>query len=182
MKKLKAILRERATQLWIFWSLWFLSIAALALWALWDAGFRFNVSESMPAGMYRLSPEQPQRGDAVAYCLRGETARLALRRGYVTAGSCPSGVCPLLKTAAGLPGDALQQGHAGISVNGRLQPQSAVFAEDSQGRGMAGALLPAVVPDGMALLLSDHPGGFDSRYFGLVPLAELLRATPVFTL
>ena len=30
------------------------------------------------------------------------------------------------------------------------------------------------IPEGLALVLSDrHPGGFDSRYFGLVPMTQL---------
>lgn len=32
-----------------------------------------------------------------------------------------------------------------------------------------------VVPDGMAYVGSRHPRGFDSRYFGLVPIARLTR-------
>ncbi len=37
------------------------------------------------------------------------------------------------------------------------------------------------IPGGMALVFSDrHPGGFDSRYFGLVPMASLLKVEAVF--
>lgn len=45
---------------------------------------------------------------------------------------------------------------------------------------MSPALLPGVVPPGMALVLADHEGSFDSRYFGLVPLESLQRVEPVF--
>ena len=39
------------------------------------------------------------------------------------------------------------------------------------------------IPDGLALVLSDrHPGGFDGRYFGLVPIAALQKVEPVFLL
>lgn len=182
MKRFKAILHDPKVQRWLFWYvLWLPTLAGLALWFLWDAGLRVNVSESMPMGIYRISSAQPKHGDTVSYCLQGEAAVLARQRGYVKAGSCLSGVCPLLKTAAGLPGDTIEQSSDGLFINGLLQPQSAVLAVDSQGRGMAGALLPPVVPEGMAVLLSDHPGGFDSRYFGLVPLSDLRRYTPVFT-
>ena len=37
-----------------------------------------------------------------------------------------------------------------------------------------------VIPAGQALVLTAHPGGFDSRYFGLVPLAGLTTYTPFF--
>ena len=45
---------------------------------------------------------------------------------------------------------------------------------------MTPALVPGVVPPGMALVLADHPGSFDSRYFGFVPLESLQRVKPVF--
>ena len=45
---------------------------------------------------------------------------------------------------------------------------------------MSAALTPGVVPPGMALVLADHPGSFDSRYFGFVPLDSLQRIKPVF--
>ena len=38
----------------------------------------------------------------------------------------------------------------------------------------------AFAQDGMALVLADHPGSFDSRYFGFVPLDSLQRVKPVF--
>lgn len=182
MKRLKAILHDRKVQYVFFWCvLWLPTLTALCLWLLWDAGFRFNSTPSTPTGVYRLSSAPPKHGDTVAYCLRGEAAELARQRGYLTEGSCPSGLCPVLKTVAGLPGDTLSQGIDGLRVNGLLQPHSAVLPFDSHGRSMAGALLPPTVPEGMAVLLSDHAGGFDSRYFGLVPLADLRRYTPVFT-
>ena len=51
---------------------------------------------------------------------------------------------------------------------------------DSHGRSISPALLPGVVPPGMALVLADHPGSFDSRYFGFVPLDSLQRVEPIF--
>ena len=35
---------------------------------------------------------------------------------------------------------------------------------------------------GSALVLADHPGSFDSRYFGFVPLDSLVRMEPVFVI
>ena len=45
---------------------------------------------------------------------------------------------------------------------------------------MPSALRSGVIPSGMALVLADHEGSFDSRYFGLVPLENLRRVEPVF--
>ena len=141
---------------------------ALTLALVFGAGLRFNPTPSLPKGIYRLAPGAPEKGDLVSFCLEGEFAELALERGYLEPGSCPSGLRPLLKRLAGLPGD---------SVDPSAFPIRSV---DSHGRFMSPALVPGVVPPGMALVLAEHPGSFDSRYFGFVPLDSLQRVEPVF--
>jgi conjugative transfer signal peptidase TraF len=133
----------------------------------WCAGLRVNLTPSLPKGIYALCPGAPGKGDFVAFCLEGEFADLARERGYVLAGSCPSGLRPLLKVVAGLPGDA---------IPGDLFVRSM----DSLGRDLPSALPEGNIPPGMALVLADHSGSFDGRYFGLVPLDALQRVKPVF--
>jgi conjugative transfer signal peptidase TraF len=134
---------------------------------LWCMGLRVNLTPSLPKGMYALCPGTPGKGDFVNFCLEGEFADLARERGYLEAGSCPSGLRPLLKMLAGLPGDA---------IPGNLF----IHTRDSKGRAMPTALPEGIIPSGMALVLADHPGSFDGRYFGLVPLDALQRAKPIF--
>ena len=151
----------------LFAAVWF----ALTLALVFGAGLRFNPTPSLPKGIYRLAPGVPEKNDLVSFCLEGEFAELALERGYLEPGSCPSGLRPLLKRLAGLPGD---------SVDPSAFPIRSV---DSHGRSMPPALIPwtpGIVPPGMALVLADHPGSFDSRYFGFVPLDSLQRVKPVF--
>ena len=141
--------------------------AAFIVFLFWNAGLRINLTPSLPQGFYVLCQgTTPGKGDFVAFCLEGEFADLALERGYLQAGSCPSGLRPLLKRVAGMPGDAI--------------PALLVRSADSQGRSMPSALPQGVIPPGMALVLADHPGSFDSRYFGLVPLDALQKVKPVF--
>jgi conjugative transfer signal peptidase TraF len=140
--------------------------AALILFLCWCAGLRVNLTPSLPKGVYALSPGAPGRGDYAAFCLEGEFSELARERGYLQVGSCPSGLRPLLKKVAGLPGDAI--------------PDLAVRSTDSKGRAMPSTLQGGIVPPGMALVLADHSGSFDSRYFGLVPLESLWRAKAVW--
>ena len=146
---------------------------ALTLALLFGAGLRFNPTPSLPKGIYRIvsgapAPKDFVRGELVSFCLEGEFAELALERGYLEPGSCPSGLRPLLKRLAGLPGDF-------------VDPASfPIRSVDSHGRSMSPALVPGVIPSGMALVLADHPGSFDSRYFGFVPLDSLQRVKPVF--
>ena len=141
---------------------------ALAFALVFGAGFRFNPTPSLPKGIYLVVPGAPEKDDLVSFCLEGEFAELALERGYLEPGSCPSGLRPLLKRLAGLPGDF---------VDPSAFPIRSV---DSHGRSMSSALVPGVVPPGVALVLADHPGSFDSRYFGFVPLDSLQRVEPVF--
>ncbi|AGW12399.1 putative conjugative transfer signal peptidase TraF [Megalodesulfovibrio gigas DSM 1382 = ATCC 19364] len=145
---------------------------------------RWNGTPSMPRGLYRLTSEVPQRGDVVACCLEGETAALALARGYLRPGGCPSGAQPLLKRLAGLPGDFVQVDQEGIHINGVLQPDSRSRQADRQGRELPQqALHSGIIPQGQALTLSNHhSGGFDGRYLGLVPLDSLRTVEPLWTI
>ena len=155
------------------WTLFAGTWLMLTLALVFSAGLRFNPTPSLPKGIYRIvsgapAPKDFVRGELVSFCLEGEFAELALERGYLEPGSCPSGLRPLLKRLAGLPGDP-------------VDPYShPICAVDSHGRSMTPALAPGVIPPGMALVLADHPGSFDSRYFGFVPLGSLQRVEPVF--
>ena len=142
------------------------SVFAFYLFEL--TGLRINPTPSLPKGIYRITPGTPEKNDLVSFCLEGEFAELALERGYLEPGSCPSGLRPLLKRLTGLPGDAVTPSSYPICL------------ADSHGRSMSPALTPGVVPPGMALVLADHPGSFDSRYFGFVPLESLQRVEPVY--
>ena len=141
---------------------------ALTLVLFFCAGLRFNPTPSLPKGIYCLVSEAPTKNNLVSFCLEGEFAELALERGYLEPGSCPSGLRPLLKRLAGLPGDF---------VDPSAFPIRSV---DSQGRPMPSVLASSIIPSGMALVLADHPGSFDSRYFGFVPLENLQRVEPIW--
>lgn len=141
---------------------------ALALALVFCAGFRFNPTPSLPKGIYRLALGAPEKGDLVRVCLEGEFAELAQERGYLQAGSCKNGLRPLLKRLAGLPGEYIEAGSL------------TVHSVDSQGRPLFSVLQSGIIPTGMALVLADHEGSFDSRYFGFVPLNHLQRVEAVW--
>lgn len=150
------------------WALLYVALLAVLVWLSWGAGLRFNATASLPRGLYILCPGAPGKGDLVAFCLSGEYAELAKERGYLQAGSCPSGLRPLLKKVAGLPGDYVDTSALCIRTVDRTD------------RPLASALQDGRIPSGMALVLTPHPGSFDGRYFGLVPLASLQRVRPLF--
>ncbi len=135
----------------------------------WLAGYRINTTPSLPRGVYRLVPEPPIKGDLVSFCLEGPYAALAKERGYLAPGVCPNGLRPLLKVLSGLPGDAVTLRALSIKTY------------DSQGRSLSSALQEGRIPQGMALVLAEHAGSFDGRYFGFVHYTELKRVIPILT-
>lgn len=98
-------------------------------------------------------------------------------RGYLGPGDCNAGVVSLLKPIAAVPGDTVTV-RAGqpLQVNGKVLPWTEPMTT-----------LPGwpegsyVVEEGNVWLLSTYSkGSFDSRYFGLVPVANVRgRAAPV---
>ena len=155
----------------------------LALAAFWLNGYRVNLTSSLPEGVYQFTDEPTQAGDLVTFCLDPENPffSLAKKRGYLGPGACPSGLRPLLKHLAGLPGDRLEITADGLTLNGCFLPGTARPTLDHQGRELPPSLLRAGrIPDGFGLVLSqEHSGSFDSRHFGLVPLVSLRKVRPV---
>jgi len=160
-----------------------LSLAApFLLWLIWVLGFRINVTPSLAYGLYRIStqPVLPER--LASFCLNSDFSKLARERGYLAVGSCPSGLRPLLKQVMGLPGDVVGFQDGLITLNGQIIAETAVAAKDRHGRPLPPPHLTAgVIPQGQALLLSQHNVSFDSRYFGLVPLDSIQWVEPILT-
>jgi conjugative transfer signal peptidase TraF len=148
---------------------------------LYEAGYRVNVTSSVPVGIYRIVAEIPKRGDYVAFCPDGDTAALALGNGYLQRGICQSGTRPLLKLLAGVAGDTVRVTGEGILINGVLQPDSTALPADKNGIALVQHVQQGDVPAGKAFLLARHKGSYDSRYFGPVPASGVLKVVPVIT-
>ena len=159
-------------------------LLVIVLVSAWIFGFRVNITPSLPKGIYQLSPENIERGDLVTFCLPPENpfTSLASERGYLGPGCCQSGLRPLLKHLVGLPGDDLHITSVGLILNGFLLTGSERPEHDRQGRDLPHPLLSdGLIPAGQALVLSqEHTGSLDSRHFGLIPLASLKKARPVW--
>ncbi|AHK46616.1 precursor for probable conjugal transfer protein TraF (plasmid) [Ensifer adhaerens OV14] len=158
------------------------AIAALAAVA-YMGGFRLNLTPSEPLGLWRIvALKRPvEVGDLVFICppvtASFEEAR---RRGYVRRGLCPSGVAPLIKTVAALPGQHIEIG-ANVTVDGKPLASSIVRASDGEGRPIT-AFKTGIVPPRNLFLHSSFASSYDSRYFGPVPDTGLLGlAWPVLT-
>jgi conjugative transfer signal peptidase TraF len=153
--------------------------------ALRSSGFVWATSPSVPRGLWRIRPVAPQRGSVVLVCPPDtEQFRAARVAGVVPPGHrCPGGYEPLLKYLAALPGDEIELGEQGMSVNGhRLVGPPATALDHGP------AYLRSAPPQKVRVTFSDlwlystHSRSWDSRFFGPLPRAGLLgTATPILT-
>jgi conjugative transfer signal peptidase TraF len=74
---------------------------------------------------------------------------------------------PFLKRVAAVEGDVISY-DGGVRVNGRLLPASQAADHDRHGRALPHPAYPRRLARGEVWLTSEHPRGFDSRYFGPV--------------
>jgi conjugative transfer signal peptidase TraF len=151
------------------------------------SGLHFNVTASMPLGIYRLAPVPKsgvQRGMFVAVCAPIDAARLGRRRGYLANGRCAADTEPLVKVVAGVAGDELTISSRGVAVNECPLPHSRPLKFDSAGRPLSpwphGRYR---LRRGQLWLYAGNDRSWDSRYWGWAPTSEVLaRAEPVVTL
>jgi len=142
------------------------------------AGLRVNATASMPRGLWLVRAGAPlRRGEIVAICPPNRAdIRQAAGRGYIAAGRCPGGYEPLIKPVAAVGGDIVTVTPAGIFVNGKPVANTRPLASDDAGRTLhpfpAGTY--RLSRGELWLLAGRDPRSFDSRYFGAVPLANII--------
>ena len=147
-------------------------------------GFRLNLTESLPRGIYRAITEEPRRGSIVVVCLPLNAAELARDRGYLGPGSCPGGVRGLGKIVLATDGDVVAHREEGISVNRKPIANSRTLARDSRQRALPHYPWGDYVLKGRELWLFSpyRPNSYDSRYFGPVPSSHVLSVLrPLWT-
>jgi conjugative transfer signal peptidase TraF len=147
-------------------------------------GFRFNLTGSLPYGVYHTTTEPAGRGSIVNVCLRPKAAAFARERGYLGPGSCEGGVRPLGKMVLAVGGDVVVLRPEGIRVNGVSIPHSATLPRDSRGRSLPHASWGEYrLRAGQLWLFSPYRrNAYDSRYFGPVGVERLISVLePVWT-
>ena len=140
----------------------------------WGSGLRFNLSASLPPGFYIVSRGGVARGSIVLACLPANVADFARARGYVPRGGCPGGTAPLGKLVLALAGDTVTVSADGLWVNGVLVPGSRARARDNRGRPLGRTPFGQhLVGSSEIWLISHHPLGYDSRYFGPLTISSV---------
>lgn len=134
----------------------------------------WNVTHSAPIGLYRRVFADVQNGAWVLVHAPRAAADLAASRGYL-----PRAV-PMVKRIAASSGDHVCRIGQSVSING--QAAAHALLRDSFGR-----VLPVwqgcidLKPD-QIFLITSPPTSFDSRYFGPVPVGNVIeRIAPLWT-
>lgn len=161
-------------------------LVLLSLWGgFYGAGYRINLTPSVPVGVYQLHPLKGslKRGDIAWFC-PPDTALFRKVRdewGDIPHGDCPGGYMHLFKPVAALPGDTVEVTRLGVRVNGRLLANSQPMSQTAKGQALNPMLGRYQVQPGAVWLVSSyHPHSFDSRYFGAVHQVQIeATARPV---
>ncbi len=140
------------------------------------SGWRINLTESEPLGIYRLEPVRGtiHRGALVEFCppvfVTPEKFPFYMR------GTCPGGGMPMFKTVAGVPGDQVHVNMDDVWINGQRLPYSQQLAESArfpevvlphqQGEFVLGRDEYWIYGSGAVPALAGQ--SFDSRYWGAV--------------
>lgn len=149
------------------WPMLALSLVLVGGWVAKEAGWRVNITGSLPGVLYRVS-EYPTRGDYFQFCPPVVVAALPDARPGEP--SC-SGKVPLIKRVVAVAGDRVVVDGAGVSINGTKLPNSTPkrFARD--GSPLPSAVGVHALGLGQAWVVGEHLDSFDSRYFGPVNTA-----------
>ena len=156
------------------------------MWFASAITIRINWTTSAPLGVYSMHDVSDlTRNDLVAVCLQDALAALGRARGYLSAGTCPSGATPILKQVVAVAGDEVELQCDVVAVNGQIVDRSQRHSVDSLGRPLE--QLPfgtQIVRDGQVWVLGIHrERSWDSRYFGPVPRSSIVGiARPLLTL
>ena len=150
----------------------------VAIAAFVPTSFKFvwNVSASVPIGLYRIEPvDRLENADLVAIMPDKPLADFMVKRGYVGRG------VPLLKHIAAVPGQE-------VCRTGRTVTVDAVPFGDALDRDRLGRDLPVWqgcqrIADGDLFLMNPSVrDSLDGRYFGPLPVRTVIgKATPLYT-
>ena len=154
------------------------SVMGVAIAAFIPTSLRlvWNVSASVPIGLYRLSASHDlQIGDLVAIMPEKRLADFMVERGYIGRD------VPLLKRVMALPGQQVCRTGNAITVDG-------MHLGDALDRDRMGRVMPAwqgcrhIADNDIFLMNPDVRDSLDGRYFGPIHARTVIdRATPIYT-
>jgi conjugative transfer signal peptidase TraF len=152
-----------------------ISLIGLA-YLLVGMGFRINLTDSIPTGLYRITHDGNLKNAFVIFCpVDNQAFRLGLNRGYIDHGLYCGGYGYLMKKVVATPGDILSVTNDGVFVNQERIPFSKPKIEDGLNR-----LLPQwqvsnyqLKEDEFMTMTSQSEWSFDGRYYGLIHIRQI---------
>ncbi|HAT8648933.1 TPA: conjugative transfer signal peptidase TraF [Legionella pneumophila] len=162
-------------------------ISLLVLAALFHAmGFRINLTESIPIGLYRITSEAPIKNAYVIFCPDDrESFRLARDRDYIDHGLFCNGYGYLMKKVVAVSGDILSVTNKGVFVNHILIPYSEPKLQDAMKRTLHQwqVMNYQLQKDEVMTMTSQSEWSFDGRYYGLVHSGQIKgMITPIWVI
>lgn len=145
-------------------------------------GFRLNISDSYPLGVYKRVLGSYDKSSLVESCLPKDVADFMVDREYIpNVGNC-GGYPAVIKTIYGVPGDIVDI-DKGVSINGEMIANVHLMEYDNKRRVLPPAASTTVSQNHVWLMSNRNPESFDARYFGETP-ADLIRSKlrPLWTL
>ncbi|WP_010655142.1 conjugative transfer signal peptidase TraF [Fluoribacter dumoffii] len=162
-------------------------IGLIAAGALFHAlGFRINLTESIPIGLYRITSAAPIKNAYVIFCPDDrESFRLARNRGYIDHGLYCNGYGYLMKKMVAVSGDTLSVTNEGVFVNHMLIPYSKPKLQDGINRALPQwkVMNYPLQKDEVMTMTSQSEWSFDGRYYGLVHTRQIKgMLTPIWVI
>lgn len=162
-------------------------ISLIVLGALFHGmGFRINLTESIPKGLYRITSADPIKNAYVIFCPDNrESFRLAKDRGYIDHGLFCDGYGYLMKKVAAVSGDILSVTNEGVFVNQILISYSKPKLQDGMNRTLPQwqVMNYQLQEDEIMTMTSQSQWSFDGRYYGLVHTSQIKGLiTPIWVI
>lgn len=139
-------------------------------------GFRINLTDSIPVGLYRITPMGDLKNAYVIFCPDHRPAfRLGLDRGYLDHSLYCGGYGYLMKKVVAITGDILSVTDAGVFVNQVRIPFSGLKLKDGLNRPLPQwhATNYQLRKDELMTMTNQSEWSFDGRYYGLVHLSQI---------
>lgn len=160
-----------------------ISLISMAL-LLIAIGFRINLTNSIPVGLYRITDEGNLKNAYVIFCPDDRQAfRIGLNRGYIDHGLYCGGYGYLIKKVAAMPGDILSITDAGVFVNQALLPFSKPKLKDGLNRALPQwhAANYKLKKEELLTMTNQSEWSFDGRYYGPVRTGQIKgMLTPIW--
>lgn len=139
-------------------------------------GYRINLTESIPVGLYRISVMELKKNALVIFCPEDRWSfRLAKNRGYLGYGFCKKGYGYLMKQVVATSGDLLSVTDKGVYVNRILLPYSKPRVKDGLNRTLPRLRIMnyKLQINEIMTMTNQSDWSFDGRYYGLVHTSQI---------